>query len=240
MRLLVVTDLHYSLPQFDWVAKQAEAADAVVIAGDLLDLAGHVDQDSQILVVQKYLERIGAGRPLLVCSGNHDGDEKTAGGEYVARWLQAGTFGPDVVVDGQSRDLGPVRVTVCAWWDGPETRARLVEQLEASRPEPGRDWLWVHHAPPEGSPVAWTGKKDAGDTHLRELIGRFAPTAVVSGHIHNAPFREPGSWVDRVGTTWVFNPGRQSGALPAHLWFDWTTGVVSHWSLAGAGERSLR
>ena len=33
MKLLVVSDLHFGLTQFDWLAQQAERYDAVVIAG---------------------------------------------------------------------------------------------------------------------------------------------------------------------------------------------------------------
>ena len=39
MRLLAVADLHYSLPQFDWVLEVAPDFDVVVLAGDLLELS---------------------------------------------------------------------------------------------------------------------------------------------------------------------------------------------------------
>jgi len=76
MKILAVSDLHFGLAQFDWVAQQAERFDLVIIAGDLLDVAGHLDLDSQITVVVKYLRTISAKTRLLVCSGNHDGDVK--------------------------------------------------------------------------------------------------------------------------------------------------------------------
>jgi len=43
MRLLLVSDLHYSLPLFDWVVDVAGDFDIVVMAGDHLDLASLVD-----------------------------------------------------------------------------------------------------------------------------------------------------------------------------------------------------
>ena len=43
---------------------------------------------------------------------------------------------------------------------------------------------------------------------------------VLSGHIHNAPFYKAGSWVDRIGTTWVFNVGRQPGPCPTFISLD--------------------
>ena len=57
MKILVVADLHYNLKQFDWVLEHAPRFDLVIIAGDLLDLAGHADIDTQIVVVVKYLNR---------------------------------------------------------------------------------------------------------------------------------------------------------------------------------------
>src|SRR5437763_1293129 len=39
MRCLFVADLHYSLPQFDWLLKAAAGYDLVVLAGDALDIS---------------------------------------------------------------------------------------------------------------------------------------------------------------------------------------------------------
>ena len=74
MRMLFVADLHYSLRQFDWLAANASRYDLVIIGGDLLDLGSALDFDVQIIVVEKYLRRIRRYAPLLVSSGNHDGD----------------------------------------------------------------------------------------------------------------------------------------------------------------------
>ena len=40
MKCLLVSDLHYSLKQFDWVTDVAPSFDVVVIAGDHLDISG--------------------------------------------------------------------------------------------------------------------------------------------------------------------------------------------------------
>ena len=55
-------------------------------------------------------------------------------------------------------------------------------------------------------------KKFLGDPYLLEWINRFKPDLVLSGHVHNAPFYPEGSWIDRIGDTWVFNPGSGAGA----------------------------
>jgi Icc-related predicted phosphoesterase len=87
--------------------------------------------------------------------------------------------------------------------------------------------------------VSWTGKKFAGDAHLVEWIQRFQPDLVLSGHIHNAPFYPDGSWIDRVGATWVVNPGRQIGPMPAFIEFDLDAMTAEWVSLGDRGSQAL-
>lgn len=238
MRALVVADLHYSLPQLDWLMRAAPAYDLVIIAGDLLDLAGHVDIDTQIVVVGKYLARLAALVPVIACSGNHDLDATDAGGERYAAWLQDARE-DGVHVDGDLVPMASGLATVCAYWDGPLGRDRLDSFLAASRPPQGVAWLWVHHMPPDRASVSWNGHVHAGDAHLDELIARYAPDIVLSGHVHGAPFRQGGSWIDRLGRTWVLNPGRQLGALPTFIELEIDRGEVAWTSLAGHEQRQL-
>jgi len=238
MRILAVSDLHFGLNQYDWVAAQADKYDLVIIAGDLLDLGGHLDLDSQITVVVKYLRSISAKTRLLVCSGNHDGDEKTDAQEYVARWLQrVRTAG--LVVDGASSTLGDLRLSVCPWWDGPATRTTMQGFLRAEHAASPGPWLWVHHAPPDGVGVSWTGKEHAGDAFLAGIIQELAPDFVFSGHIHNSPFRDGGAWASRIGKTWTFNPGHQLGAPPAYIELDLAKRSARWVSQAGDEEIAL-
>ena len=66
MRCLVVADLHYSLPQFDWLLSAAPNFDLVVFAGDALDIGSLVDFRAQIVVVKKYMELLsGITRVIL-------------------------------------------------------------------------------------------------------------------------------------------------------------------------------
>ena len=76
MSMLFVADLHYALRQFDWLAANAARYDPVIIGGDLLDIAGALDLEVQIVVIEKYLERIRQQTRLVVSSGNHDGDSR--------------------------------------------------------------------------------------------------------------------------------------------------------------------
>lgn len=49
------------------------------------------------------------------------------------------------------------------------------------------------------------------------MIEQYQPDLVLTGHIHQSPFKNGGFWVDRIGNTWVFNAGRQSGPTPCHI-----------------------
>ena len=88
MKLLFVADLHYALKQFDWVAANASGFGAVIIGGDLLDLASFLDLDVQIVVIEKYLNRLRSHTQLIVSSGNHDTDRRNESGEAIAHWLR--------------------------------------------------------------------------------------------------------------------------------------------------------
>jgi Icc-related predicted phosphoesterase len=232
MRLLLVADLHYSLPQFDWVLDIAPDFDVVVMAGDHLDLGSIVDGRAQSVVVRKYFARLREKTRLVICSGNHDLDSKNEAGEKTARWLKA-PHSDGVPSDGESFELGGILFTICPWWDGPVARAGIGEQLALAAAKHIKPWIWVHHAPPAGSPTSWGGNRYFGDVELREWIDRYRPDIVLTGHVHQSPFVKDGSWVDRIGETWVFNAGQQFGAPPTHIIIDTDEGEALWFSAAG-------
>lgn len=219
MRLLVVADIHYALPQYDWLMEVAGRFDVVIIAGDHLDTNSLVDLGAQTIVVQKYIGRLRERARLLICSGNHDLDSRDETGERVTRWI-LNPRRDGVASDGDSVVLGDTLFTICPWWDGPSVRAAIDRHLAkdaVTRPE---RWIWIHHAPPKGAPISWDGQRDFGDVELKQWIATHGPDFVFSGHVHQAPFSPGGSWVDRVGSAWVFNAGREFGAPPTYIVVD--------------------
>jgi Icc-related predicted phosphoesterase len=110
--------------------------------------------------------------------------------------------------------------------------AQLARDAELQSQRGGK-WIWIYHSPPDQSPTSWGGKQHYGDTDLVEWIGRYQPDIVMTGHIHQSPFRQGGSWVDRIGTTWVFNSGRQIGPIPCHIVIDAAEQRAMWYSLAG-------
>jgi Icc-related predicted phosphoesterase len=230
---LFVSDLHYALKQLDWVHAVAQNLDLVIIGGDLLDIAAPVDARAQILVILKYLQRLSGKTQVIVCSGNHDLDARGEDGEKYARWIgKAQAFG--VHTDGSSLELGDTRFTVCPWWDGPKGREAVAGLLARDAAQPKKRWVWVYHSPPDGSPTSWVGKRHIGDKDLVGWIGELGPDLVLTGHIHQSPFAKDGSWVDRLGDTWVFNPGRQIGPSPTRILVDDDRMTALWVSLAGA------
>jgi Icc-related predicted phosphoesterase len=233
----LVSDLHYDLRKLDWVLAEAEGVDLVVVAGDLLDISSDVPLDAQIAVVLEYLGRFAGRATTVACSGNHDLDSRTDGGEKFTGWLaEAGESG--VTVDGDSVEVGGWLVSSCAWWEGPETLQHLEASLDRAAALRAGPWMWVYHGPPEG-PLSWTGSKHFGDPELPRLLDRHRPDLVLCGHIHQAPFVEGGAWFERRGSTLLFNAGRLSGNVPAHVFFDFDERTASWRSSEGTGEVSL-
>ncbi len=239
MRCLIVADLHYALQQYDWVMDVAPAFDVVIIAGDHLDLGSLVDRRTQSVVIRKYIARLKERTRLIVCSGNHDLDSDGADGEKMTRWILSARD-DRVASDGDSLLVDGTLFTVCPWWDGPIQREAIGAQLAADAERERARWVWVHHAPPDRSPVSWGGNRYFGDADLMTLIERHRPDIVFSGHVHQSPFTDAGSWVDRIGPTWVFNVGQEFGAPPAHIVFDGRQDAVLWFSGAGVEFVDLR
>ena len=252
MRFLLVSDLHYELRHYDWTTAVASEFDAVVIPGDHIDGTSGVDGSVQIVVILKYLERLAGRTRLLVSSGNHDLDSRDGGGERVPRWIER-VRALGIATDGDSIELanpgaGSTLVTICPWWDGETARKRIGGQISRDfarrRTDPTLGptlgpWVWVYHAPPTGSPTCWDGKKHYGDAALIKWIEFYQPDMVFTGHIHQAPFKAEGSWIDRIGKTWVFNSGRQPGPIPAHVVVDTEAREAAWFSLEGAQAAAL-
>jgi len=224
-----VSDLHYDLRKLDWVLERAAAVDLLLVSGDLLDIVGRVPLDAQITVALEYLARFAEATTTVVCSGNHDLDHRADDGEKATAWI-AEARERGAVVDGESVVVGEWLVSSCAWWEGPNTLARLEAGLdEAAAMRDDRPWLWVYHGPPHG-PLAWTGSKHHGDPELPRLLERHQPDVVACGHIHEAPFVPDGAWAEQRGRSWLFNSGFKRGLVPPHVELDLDRRVATWWS----------
>src|SRR6187551_121515 len=111
MRVLLTSDLHYRLPQYDWVMNAAGDFDAVAIAGDHLDGFQPIPAYVQIRALRASLSAIAERKPLFVSSGNHDLNARNEAGERFAGWVQE-CRGPTLAVDGDSMLIGDTLITV--------------------------------------------------------------------------------------------------------------------------------
>ena len=118
MKILLVSDLHYALKQYDWTAAVAPDFDVVVVAGHHLDISGQLGGGVQIVVILKYLRRLAARTRLIVSSGNHDLDRRDESGERIPAWMER-VRRLGIATDGDSLKLGETLGTICPWWDGP-------------------------------------------------------------------------------------------------------------------------
>lgn len=239
MKLLLVADLHYHFKKFDWVVAAAGYVDVVVIAGDHLELSSTVRRPAQVAVVQQYFQKIRRKAKLLICSGNHDLDGTDEQGERVAHWITTARY-LDIPTDGDAIRIGEVLFSLCAWSDGAVGIARTAMQLERDAVRRPATWIWVHHAPPFGSSTSWGGKRSYGFPELSGWITSYQPEFVFSGHVHQSPYINGGSWVERIGSTWVFNAGFQMGPPPPHLLFDLDAREVYWMSIPLVEHASLR
>lgn len=234
MKILHAADLHYDLKKFDWVVDVAPGVDLVVLAGDHLEIANQIQRPAQAVVIRKYFQRISKLTNLIVCSGNHDLDERDEFGELTSKWVaNARLFG--IPTDGDSPVIGDTLFSICPWWDGRNTQYDVDEQLLRDAKHKAKKWVWIHHAPPEDSPTSWDGNMCFGEEELRRWIKRHQPDLVLSGHVHQSPYVKDGSWADRIGKTWIFNGGHQTGRLPSHVLID-TQLNRAFWKSTGAAE----
>lgn len=238
MRALLVSDLHYALPQFDWVVETSPTYDVVLLAGDSLNINSPVSLDAQSVVVSRYLTLIGSTSRLAVSSGNHDLTGPDAKGEQSALWLP-GLRAPGISSDGDSLLVGDTLITICPWWDGPHGRSDMMMQLTTDAAHRPARWVWLYHWPPTDSSTSWTGRRDYGDPDARAWIEEFRPDFVLSGHVHESPFKVDGSWIDRIGPTWVMNAGHQIGKIPAHIELDFAACRATWFSTMGSESADL-
>ena len=251
MRILLLADIHFQTDWYHWLAKQK--ADLTIIAGDLLD--GFIDGGllPQILAVSDWCERFPG--PLALSSGNHDAN--TEGGSFdpegmalvsagkrerVMRMLTAKRWmdcleRPGLVTDGRTSVIesprGSVVVTTIPFdfGSGGDTGA-LWREGALKRKSLRVPWLVLHHEPPADTMVGG----QMGDPALFDNIREYRPNFVVSGHMHDQPYR--GSFADNIEGTWCFNPGYPPASLvkkvkiPNHIVLELSESTAT-WHAAG-------
>jgi Calcineurin-like phosphoesterase len=113
MKILLTSDIHLSLPWFEWLIAKSPAFDLVCIAADFLDLFSEESKSKQVAQVQGYLRDLASKTNVALCSGNHDsfGRIVPAARGPTYPWLVELDNLPSVISDGQTRIVGDFIVT---------------------------------------------------------------------------------------------------------------------------------
>ncbi len=228
MKILHVTDIHFTLPWLDWVIARQGEYDVIVISGDLADnakVSRGINYKSQWIELRSRLALLG--KPTFICGGNHDVDpDSVIGADHAARVASMAAVGasdlyravnglPFVRTDGAVEVLGGYRFICSAF------RRTDVVAAEAIRsPEPV---ILVSHVGPAGFPVAWEGEGDGADERLGDLAFKLsAGSLILCGHFHKRRH-----WVSTLGRATCLNPGNRFGArVPQHVVVDTTAGTA--------------
>jgi len=235
MRLLLTSDLHRNGKKLLWLLDEAPGHDALVVAGDLLDIfsnTGFTDQKSGALRWRDAV--LKSGKSFAWCSGNHDffhGDH-TPMAAASPLWMRENPSTKSFVTDGETRLLqttrGNLAVTTIPWpvhggdlvLDGYRTTyldfvKRLLHSGRKIKEEEGVPWIVLNHEPPGGTPLSATYSAPEADFG-RRLIEAAEPDFSLHGHIHQAPTAPGGSWIWQLGPTVCFNAGQSAPGEPLH------------------------
>lgn len=241
MKLLLTSDLHRDGAKLLWLLDEAPAHDALLVAGDLLDIFSNATFEDQTSGALRWKNAIlTSGRAFAWCSGNHDffhGDH-TPMTAASPDWMHQDATRQDALTDGQSRLLetaaGPLAVTTIPYpigndrlqVDGQSTTyldfvKSLLHAGRKVKDESGAPWIILHHEPPADTPLAVRYASPEA-AFSRRLIEAAEPDFSLHGHIHQAPTTPDGSWICRIGPTVCFNAGQSvPGEPPQTILLDW-------------------
>ncbi|CAN5831612.1 metallophosphoesterase [soil metagenome] len=246
MKLLLLADLHNRRDWYDWIAGQSPSFDIVAVGGDLMDGFSPDGLLPQMEFVRIWTMKITAGGSCLaLASGNHDiapdWPQNTSGLWFqrqkhrrlaafakAGHWMDVLAQPGRVVVDGTTDILetgnGEKIVITSIPWEA-SAEKELWETGAQAREQYRCPWLVLNHEPPGGTMVGGT----RGSFSLFYLILEFHPTFVLSGHLHDRPYRKDGSFAENLEGTWCFNPGhpaRRGTDAPNCIMLDTVTGIV--------------
>jgi Icc-related predicted phosphoesterase len=202
MRIVSFGDIHMSLRTIERLAPELEAADVVILSGDLTNFGGSEDAARVLAATQRH------ARQVLAVSGNLDQLE-------VIDFLRA----RGVSLHGESRTVGDVGIFGCGGSNvtpfhtptelSDEEIAALLERGYAAVAQAPHVLMVCHTPPARTKTDRLTSGAHAGSVAVRAFIEEHQPDVCITGHIHES------AAVDRIGGTTVVNAGafRDSGYI---------------------------
>jgi len=143
MRALLTTDLHLSLPWFEWLIRKAPSFDLVCIAGDFLDLFSKEPKPKQVAQVQGHLRDLASKTNVALCSGNHDsyGPIVPAARGPTYHWLADLDEIQRIISDGQTRIIGDLIISTLPYCANEQAKRILLDRGRSIRKSRGLKWL---------------------------------------------------------------------------------------------------
>ena len=209
---MIVSDLPYRWPWYEWLLSRASAVDAVFIAGDFLDLfCSDPPLSMQAARVASWLLRLSRMKRVAFCSGNHDGHLVLPGPVLPGS--------PNAVPDGRTDVVVDYVITCAPYWVDEGVNEKLMDRGRAYRK--GKTWIVLHHVPP-----SLRSELNGEEVAALKLIHHYQPDYFLAWHLHEFPVIT-GSWRHQLGPTTVLVPGQcLQNRVPNHVIFDFRSGSM--------------
>lgn len=246
MKLLLTADLHSCAAWYKWIAGRAREVDLVAVAGDLVKGFSNPFPSRDLRAAERFLgSLVEQGCPVAFCSGNHElflGKSVLVPSNPALSLLRhrlllpmgEPRIHPLFIPDGITRvvtkgEKGLVVTTIPHASEGAPERVpptlALWTEGQRLRKETGYRWLVLHHEPPRRTRVGGI----YGHYGVVDRIAQYQPDFVLSGHLHQQPYRRGGGFSDRIGDTLCLNagqvpPGRSS--IPNHIVLETQSGEI--------------
>lgn len=216
VRILTVADLHQRESLYTELqhSVRTHRPDALILCGDFLHA---MKPESGMLSVSQCAQAIARLEvpQIVAVRGNHEHLQFADFTEAMAASTASFT-----TLHGEAAQVGCMTLLGFECVLGNDAAFTLWK--EPLPPEPGA-WvptllrklgtagrcLWVAHEPPACTPLTATTGPLSGNPEWTELIERFSPRLVVSGHDHDTPTKRR-QWHCRIGDTVVINVGQTS------------------------------
>ena len=194
MIVVALADLHGDVDQLSCIQDDLFAADLVLLLGDLTHFGEESAARRVVRAVQEY------NPSVLAVHGNCDTPETADYLEELGISLHAGSRLIDgVAFVGVGGSL-PCPTPTPSEHSEDELRGFLARSI-ASLDRDGPVILVSHQPPVDTTADLASIGRHVGSRAIRELIENRAPLVCLCGHIHE------GRGTDRIGDTWIVNPG---------------------------------
>jgi Icc-related predicted phosphoesterase len=194
MILVALSDIHGSYTAIHRIAEALEAADVVLLTGDLTNFGHRRDAERIIQDVTQHARRV------LAVPGNCDYPDVSA---YMDE-LDINLHGKNKIIDGVS--LVGVGGSLPAPGSTPfefgESELQSLLDAAAQDLPDNSPMILVSHQPPLGTPSDRVHSGDhVGSTAVRSFIEAHQPMLCLTGHIHEA------AGISSLNKTRIVNPG---------------------------------